>query len=61
MTEPRLFIGAEKLTVTVCESTVVATPIVGASGFPGANGVTEFDADEAPPVPAPLVAAIVNV
>ena len=61
MAEPRLFVGAEKLTVTVCESTVVATPMVGASGLPGAKGVTELDADEAAPVPAPLVAATVNV
>jgi hypothetical protein len=58
---PRLFAGAEKLTVTVCESITVPMPIVGASGGPAANGVTEFEADDAAPDPAPFVAAIVNV
>lgn len=35
--------------------------LVGASGMPAAKGVTAFEADEAAPVPAAFVAAIVKV
>ena len=57
--EPPLFAGAVKATLAEALPPVAA-PIVGAPGTV-ATGVTEFDAAEAAPVPAALVAFTVKV
>jgi hypothetical protein len=49
------------VTVAVWESTIEAIPITGASGLPAVYGMTALEAAEGLPVPAPFVAATVNV
>jgi hypothetical protein len=56
--EPPLLAGAVNVTVA-CAFPAVAVPIVGAPGT--VDGVTEFDAELAGPVPLALVAVTVNV
>ena len=56
--EPPLELGAVNVTVA-CALPAVAVPMVGAPGT--VAGVTLFDAAEAAPVPAELLAVMVNV